>query len=1043
MNNETGDHSFFVIRIASSPISAFIHQLNQIQNSGNNDYDTLLNRWLMSSWNQKGLFLASPSLFNAWQTNPQSESLPSPIRKALWQYMIRTYCRATPFGLFSGVGVGRVEQSNQIDFGDQPWEPVSRPDSILLETLTRSSGMDKSVRSQLRYWLNNSVYCIADEYRFSQLIQTKTESKIVLSSFTVSAELKELIHHLKQQETLSYTDLLSVFGQEDSAAVEQFINQLIDAQFLSSSLLMPITGQSWPNRLIRLNSDQGVNNALLTQFQSINDSIPNKQDTITELIELQSRLESLYATGQPETVESVGSLIQTDLVFKPTQLSLSRELINCIASQYAQLLPVLANADNTPLKSFIQRFRERYQDETIPLLSALDPEYGISFSAKNGIESPVLAKLPFSKPIELTPTIQTKELAKLLYERFLLSGEREINLTDDDLKPYQQNSKQATYPINGFLFGSLYWDNGTTNSMPENHSAPMNENRKWLFSARPVDTSTSAFLLGRFCLNDQVLSDYVQRMCAWEQTQFPQDILAEVVHAPPIPKRARNVMSRPTLRAFELPYLTPSGLKADKVIQLTDILLRVTETGDIQLISSLTGQRIRPRLSTAHNVSLGDDIYQFLGYVEKLEYKQYGWQWGTLIDQPSLPRITYRNLILQTARWTIRKETVLSMQPITVDKLRSLYQLPRYVQLSEEDYALFLDLDSPPCQSILLEEFEKNERIHLKEWLSGSYQPWVNNQGESYVSELIIPLKVIDVPDAGRLPNNPAPDRLRVDIQRNVFPGHSWLYYKIYLSELAADHYLANRLPDFVDSLLEKRWCYQFFFVRYYDPGFHLRIRFLSNPTYYTELVDACNVFFTPTPDKPGIYRFQMDTYQRELERYNPELMCECESLFNQDSLMVLNYLASGHGEAQSDMDRYSFALGSIDSLLDDFSLSPEEKVALYQQSQYAYWKEEGNSKVLKKELNTLYRLQGALLFEQAQLHNAYFLQRSKDLKSIVGKINQFYAESNGTTPRSTLITSLIHLNLNRLFPTQQRQHEYIVYHFLARRYESILARIT
>ena len=1037
MRGGIGDHAFFVIRAASNPLSEFVSRIKAVEPGVTTDFRLILEDWLRNPWNQKSLFLSSPGLFDAWQSQPLEVDPTSSIGKALWRYMLRSYSRATPFGLYAGVGVGRLADQQVCELGPTPWREVCRPDSALLTTISQLLIQEQSVRKQLQYSLNNSLYAIGQEYRFSQVVAEPNGTKLILTSLGMSDELNRIVDQFSQAQTLSYSDLQSLFAPEEQQEVEAYLDQLISIQFLSTNLLLPVTGEHWSIRLANLTKAHAIQLPLLNNFEVIVNKLLEKQQTLDELLTLRGTLDKIHESRQPDLSNSVGSMVQTDLVFTPARLTLSRDVVHRIAQQFLRLLPILRYKSEDPLSDFGRRFRKRYQDEAVDLLTVLDPEYGIGFHKGADSDSPLLNQIPFT--IETTTGLtESSELAKSLYERFILTGDMELSLTDEDLLPYLNDPITDPLPSGFYLFGELYQER-LSKSVPSFTSKPT-EN-KWLFSLYSGTTSSPAFLLGRFCQNDPQLTRFVRTMCTWEQEQYPGEVLAEVVHAPPVPERARNVVSRPMLRACEIPYVVPASTDVPQVIYLSDLRVRVTEAGDIHLLHKKTGRRIRPRLSTAHKITLGDDIYQFLGYVEQMETHRYGWRWGYLQDQPRLPRVTYRNIVLHTARWTIRKQAILHLKPVTIEQLRVVYQLPRYVQLIGGDYALFLDLEVAPCQAILMDELEKNKPIRLKEWLPAAYQPWLADQNQEYVSEVIIPMKgPADAPVAV----SQRPDSLNSvpvsKYDRNVFPGGLWLYYKVYLNELAADQLIRFKLPDFIHQLLTTEWCQQFFFVRYSDPDFHLRVRFLSVPGQYTQLSEACNAFFSALTQDLLVHRFQIDTYQREIERYTPALMPDCEYLFSQDSLQVLDYL-SGGGEGKSDIDRYAFAFGRVNELLDNLQFSLVDKVTFCQQNQHRYWKEEKSLKIVRKSLNDLYRSYGDILFTQIQQNQSCYTSGTEKLQTTFAKINSYYVDKSDSVSRDAFVSSLIHMHVNRLFSVQQRRHELLIYHFLVRYYESRLAR--
>jgi hypothetical protein len=76
------------------------------------------------------------------------------------------------------------------------------------------------------------------------------------------------------------------------------------------------------------------------------------------------------------------------------------------------------------------------------------------------------------------------------------------------------------------------------------------------FSARlsSFGGSTVGSMLGRFCHLDEGLRNNVRQLLEDEQTSHPEVIYAEVVHLPQ--GRIGNVIARPVLREYEIPFLT-------------------------------------------------------------------------------------------------------------------------------------------------------------------------------------------------------------------------------------------------------------------------------------------------------------------------------------------------------------------------------------------------------------------------------------------------------------------------------------------------------
>lgn len=74
--------------------------------------------------------------------------------------------------------------------------------------------------------------------------------------------------------------------------------------------------------------------------------------------------------------------------------------------------------------------------------------------------------------------------------------------------------------------------------------------------------------------------------------------------------------------------------------------------------------------------------------------------------------------------------------------------------------------------------------------------------------------------------------KISITMEDRIFiPGSEWLYFKIYTGTKTGDDILKNEVYDFVHDLRRKNIIDQWFFVRYNDPDFHLRLRLHINNT--------------------------------------------------------------------------------------------------------------------------------------------------------------------------------------------------------------------
>ena len=278
-------------------------------------------------------------------------------------------------------------------------------------------------------------------------------------------------------------------------------------------------------------------------------------------------------------------------------------------------------------------------------------------------------------------------------------------------------------------------------------------------------------------------------------------------------------------------------------------------------------------------------------------------------------------------------------------------------------------------------------------------------------------------------------------MQRDFFLGSEWLYYKIYTGVKTADYVLLEKLAPIITDLKRKKIIKKWFFIRYKDTDEHLRIRFQLNKT--DDLSTVIQTFysvFNPLIEQNLVWKIQTDTYQREIERYGKSTMQDSEFLFWKDSEMTLRYI-----EIKSFFDNqelpllYSFL--TIDSFLNSFQLSNQEKLFLMDTLQFSFKKEFEVERIQKKELDKSYRSLYPQIeqFLAASVENAfseiYDIVNTK-VKQIDKKALKIKAKIE--IPLHTFLSSHIHMMLNRQYTSRQRMYELIIYDHLFRYYKTL-----
>jgi len=286
------------------------------------------------------------------------------------------------------------------------------------------------------------------------------------------------------------------------------------------------------------------------------------------------------------------------------------------------------------------------------------------------------------------------------------------------------------------------------------------------------------------------------------------------------------------------------------------------------------------------------------------------------------------------------------------------------------------------------------------------------------------------------------------NVQRDFILGDEWFYFKIYTGVKTADTVLLEIIQPLSEYLQSKQLIDKWFFIRYSDPDFHLRVRFsLSKIDALGTVISKLNESVRPFLESQLVSSMQVDTYSRELERYGKKTINEAETLFFHDSKMTLEMLSLIEGD-EGENYRWHFACMAVDSLLSDFNLSEVEKFELAEKLQFGFGREFGMNDQLKVQLDRKFRTERqtmrSFILKENEFYNPFYQileKKTKYTSSIIGRLKDLNFRNELELELNNLLSSYIHMLLNRIFKSKQRLNEMVVYSLLYRFYRSEIAR--
>ncbi|MET0401850.1 MAG: lantibiotic dehydratase, partial [Cystobacter sp.] len=628
------------------------------------------------------------------------------------------------------------------------------------------------------------------------------------------------------------------------------------------------------------------------------------------------------------------------------------------------------------------------------------------------------------------------------------TGAQVMELSDEDVT-HLENKSRAPLP-------DSFMAMATVASESEEELARGRFQLRMHMVAGPSGANT----LGRFCLGDEQLHQKVQEHLRAEEA-FHQDALyAEIVHLPQ--GRVGNILARPVLRDYELTYLGRSGAPADRQIDASD--LRVCIQGRrVVLRSQRLGKEIIPRMTNAHNYGArGLGLYKFLcALAGQNQCGGLQWNWGPLSHARFLPRVTHGRIVLSTARWNFWRDTLEGLGAVTgaqrfaaVQALRAEQRLPRFIALEEGDQLLPADLDNVLSVDTLVQLIKDRPRVTLVEMFPRPEELCARGPEGRFLHELVVPFgRTRPAPSAEKpvqrtskaVVPRPEPGA------RSFLPGSEWLYAKLYTGAATADRLLTDVIAPIARSSLASGAADGWFFIRYGDPDWHLRLRFHGTPGRLQEVQRELMNALTAHHQDRLLWKVQLDTYEREVERYGgPEGMLLCERLFQVDSDAALQLLSVLPGDEGADA-RWRLMLAGMDHLLSDLGFDLEAKLKLVTALREGFGREFHAERATEHQLGERYRRERRGIEEllvtrkvrQTVLARglAVLDRRSERLAPITATLRALADVGRLTVPLSELAGSLLHMHANRMARSAARAQELVLYDYLCRHYSSVLAR--
>jgi thiopeptide-type bacteriocin biosynthesis protein len=1001
----------------------------------------------------ESLYLSSPTFYHEYEkylSNPiVNYNEFNKMELSLYKYKTRASNRCTPFGLFAGLSIGEWKNKNEICFNSDLKKNLKRKTRLDMNVLCElASEITKKqfIKPYLNYHPNSSIYIFGNSYRYVEYYFKNNRRFHNIAKVDYTDYLKYILEECEKGLSRKQLRDLLISNKITEHEADLFIGELIDSQIILSQFEPTITGLDFFDVIINILTEiQKIdNNTELKQLTKIlldiNEKLKKLDENILNPISSYRNVFNLLATCLPNLEET--NLFQTDLYKNPISNTLDLKIQEQIEKALQFLNKISTKRENVNLENFKKRYFDRFEDDEVPLLVALDNESGLGYPEKDfhGINS-LIEGININKK-NTDSNLKWDNFQSILH-RILINSINEkkkiVKINFDDFKDidYSGDSLPTTFSV---MFKVL---DPHTNKI----------------EITSIAGSSAANLLGRFAGGDNMLENILKDISHYEEQALPNKIIAEIVHLPE--SRTGNILARPLLRNFEIPYLAKSSTNKKFQIKMKDLYLKLLNN-KIILFDKRLNKEIIPRLSNAHNYSYNSlPVYHFLCDLQTQYFPKssLGFNWGVLSDQYTfLPRVEFEDTILHTAKWQIKKSDLNLLQNKSFtnqQKISAFYELkvkfdlPEKFLITNGDNELLIDCRSEMAINTFIDIAKNKYSLLINEYLFDNNSSCItDSENKNFTNEFIAVIF-----NENNLENNTQDFQIKKipSTKKQFNLGSEWLFYKIYCGVKTADFILTSKIKSITEKLFSLGIIDKWFFIRYSDPESHIRIRFhITNLQRLGDILQLINNELNPLIDQNFIFKLTTDSYIRELDRYGDNSIELVEGLFSNDSIFVIDILSKLKGD-NVDKIRWQIALISIDSFLNDFNLILDEKYNLIESLRNSFFKEHGGDKNLKISLDSKFRnlrvdvenaLENAKWKEEKYSSIVCFIKKRSELNSpIVKEIIEIIKSDKLNIELNDLLSSIMHMNLDRLFVGRNRTNEFVVYDLLARHYKSKIVR--
>ncbi|MGH3621712.1 MAG: lantibiotic dehydratase, partial [Sciscionella sp.] len=751
--------------------------------------------WLAKVWARsevrEALRLASPVLgarLDQFLDDGAGPHSVKELRRAIVSvasYLLRWQRRATPFGMFAGVGAAAIGPATA-DVGTAH-RAVVRADAEWLTTLIDQLERHPGLRPRLTV-VADSTRIVRDGrvivHRRAE-VGASTPGPLRESSVLLNRPVRFALATASAPIRLDAlaAQMTARVSSASPDKIHELLHGLVDAGLLITSLRPPMTTVDALSHLIRALRAAGAEDladlvALLRELDEISARLAHHNSTTDR--EQATEIRKAVVAQMTALVPGPGHVLAADV-----RLDARIAVPERVLAEAALAASVLLRVATQPFGSaafldYHARFRARYGPGALVPVRELVADSGLGYPTG-------YLGAPRARPTWRMLTERDAALLALI-QQATVDGAEEIALTDADIEALTVGEHGDIVPPQRVELGVAVYAAST-------EAIDRGEFQLRVTAAPRTPTS----MAGRFAhlLDDADRARLAATYTAEPEKSAQDEPVAVQLSFPPRRPHNENVVRVPPL----LPNVVslseyPDSTHPDLGVISVDDLAVTADAEQMYLVQRSTGRRVILRIPHALDTSVqSPPLARFLAEVADARSKVFrGFDLGAARTLPYVPRIRYRRTVLAAARWILTAADLVDQPGCAgaqdgLGSWRWRWRVPARVVLVHGELRLPLDLDQDLDRALLRAQVERAERVELHQDGPPDGQGWIGRP-----AELLIPMTAI-TPPARPLPATAAPDAV-------LRPGDSAVVHAQLVGNPARfDEILTAHLPRLVDDL--------------------------------------------------------------------------------------------------------------------------------------------------------------------------------------------------------------------------------------------------